>query len=220
MCRDLLALRSCSSACSARWLQTFADSGGSRSREHTHPSASPGPHLRVCYAKEALFRFHSIFTVRRERVFYWSAILFTFSLEPRRATSWPRKLGSADLVTGSSCVSSPHGIAGRLGLVQCSDWIAYYPDAPPRSVDRRRHSQSLENGGIGLGGDGHERGISGRPILMSSYSCGHNETCRATTPTKGGARKRRVWRVCKRGGCGLVLGVRSAGTTASSALFE
>jgi uncharacterized membrane-anchored protein len=107
----------------------------------------------IWYAKEGTLSIHSIFTGRRE-LYYWLAILFTFSLGTAAGDLMAEGLGLGYLVTGIIVCAVIAGttIAWRLGLdAVLAFWIAYILTRPLGASLGDYLSQSLANGGLGIG---------------------------------------------------------------------
>jgi uncharacterized membrane-anchored protein len=107
----------------------------------------------IWYAKEGTLSIHSIFTGRRE-LYYWLAILFTFALGTAAGDLMAEGLGLGYLVTGIIVCAVIAGtmIAWRLGLdAVLAFWIAYILTRPLGASLGDYLSQSLANGGLGIG---------------------------------------------------------------------
>ncbi|MBV9241867.1 MAG: hypothetical protein JO314_07660 [Acidobacteria bacterium] len=107
----------------------------------------------VWYAFEGTLSIHSIFTRRREAL-YWLAILFTFALGTAAGDLMAEKLGLGYLVTGLIVVGIivADSIAFKLGLDNVlAFWVAYILTRPLGASLGDYLSQSRENGGVGLG---------------------------------------------------------------------
>jgi hypothetical protein len=107
----------------------------------------------VWYLYEKTLSIHSIFTLRRE-VFYWLAILFTFSLGTASGDLMAEALGLGYLVTGLivAGVIALTSVAWRLGLNSVlSFWVIYIMTRPLGASIGDFLSQPTNHGGLGLG---------------------------------------------------------------------
>lgn len=107
----------------------------------------------VWYLYEKTLSIHSIFTLRRE-VFYWLAILFTFSLGTASGDLMAEALGLGYLVTGLivAGVIAVTSIAWKLRLNSVlSFWIIYIMTRPLGASIGDFLSQPTSHGGLGLG---------------------------------------------------------------------
>jgi uncharacterized membrane-anchored protein len=111
----------------------------------------------VWYAKERTLSIHAIDTVKRE-LFYWTAILFTFALGTA-AGDWAAEglsLGyanSALLFGGLIAVTTLAYYVFRADAVACF-WIAYVLTRPFGASCGDLLSQTVGDGGLGLGAIG------------------------------------------------------------------
>lgn len=105
------------------------------------------------YAVERTLSIHSIYTMRRE-AFYWLAILFTFALGTAAGDLVAEQFDLGYLVAalifgGAIAVVA---IAWRLGLNSVlAFWIAYILTRPLGASIGDYLSQSIDDGGLGLG---------------------------------------------------------------------
>ncbi len=107
----------------------------------------------VWFAFEKTLSIHSIFTRRRE-AFYWLAILFTFALGTASGDLMAERLGLGYLITGFIVLGIIASVAGtwRIGLdAVLSFWVAYIMTRPLGASFGDFLSQSVSNGGLGLG---------------------------------------------------------------------
>ncbi len=107
----------------------------------------------VWYALEKTLSIQSIVT-RRQELFYWLAILFTFALGTAAGDLMAESLGLGYLVTGIIVLAiiALAIIAWRLGLNSVlAFWIAYIMTRPLGASLGDYLSQVPANGGIGLG---------------------------------------------------------------------
>lgn len=107
----------------------------------------------VWYVNEKTLSIHSIFTVKRE-IFYWVAILFTFSLGTASGDLMAESLGLGYFTTGVivAAVMALFAIAWKLGLNSIlAFWLIYIMTRPLGASLGDYLSQSSEHGGLGLG---------------------------------------------------------------------
>lgn len=107
----------------------------------------------VWYLYEKTLSIHSIFTKRRE-IFYWLAILFTFSLGTASGDLMAEALGLGYLVTGLivAGVIALTSVAWRLRLNSVlSFWVIYIMTRPLGASIGDFLSQPSNHGGLGLG---------------------------------------------------------------------
>ncbi|MDW6025485.1 hypothetical protein SAZ10_27350 [Mesorhizobium sp. BAC0120] len=107
----------------------------------------------VWYACEGTLSIHTIFTTRRE-VFYWLAILFTFSLGTAAGDLLAEQLDLGYLSSGLifAGVIAAIGFAYFIGLDSIlAFWLAYIFTRPLGASFGDLLSQPIENGGLGFG---------------------------------------------------------------------
>ena len=107
----------------------------------------------IWYLYEKTLSIHSIFTKRRE-VFYWLAILFTFSLGTASGDLMAEALGLGYLVTGLivAGIITLTAVAWKLRLNSVlSFWIIYIMTRPLGASTGDFLSQPTNHGGLGLG---------------------------------------------------------------------
>ena len=106
------------------------------------------------YASEKTLSIHSIFTTRRE-LFYWAAILFTFSLGTAAGdlVAESMKLGYANsaLMFGALIAAVTVAYYGFKANAVPAFWIAYVLTRPLGASCGDWLSQPIANGGLGLG---------------------------------------------------------------------
>jgi uncharacterized membrane-anchored protein len=106
------------------------------------------------YAKEKTLSIHSIFTRQRE-LFYWAAILFTFALGTAAGdlVAEGLSLGYANstLMFGGMIVIATMAYYGFSANAILAFWIAYILTRPLGASIGDYLSQSVGNGGLGLG---------------------------------------------------------------------
>lgn len=106
------------------------------------------------YAKESTLSIHSIFTARREQ-FYWAAILFTFALGTAAGDLMAEQMHLGYMVSALifggmiATVAVAYYAFGANGIG--AFWIAYVLTRPLGASFGDLLSQSVPDGGIGLG---------------------------------------------------------------------
>jgi uncharacterized membrane-anchored protein len=108
----------------------------------------------VWYAIERTLSIHTIYTTRRE-VFYWLAILFTFSLGTAAGDMVSEYFGLGYLVTGIIFAAIVGAIAIAYLVFKIDGilafWLAYILTRPVGASLGDLLSQPMEYGGLGLG---------------------------------------------------------------------
>lgn len=108
----------------------------------------------VWYAVERTLSIHTIFTTRRE-IFYWLAILFTFSLGTAAGDLVSEEFGLGYLVTGAIFAAIVGAIAIAYFVFKIDGilafWLAYILTRPVGASIGDFLSQPREYGGLGFG---------------------------------------------------------------------
>ncbi|MER8596177.1 MULTISPECIES: hypothetical protein [unclassified Mesorhizobium] len=108
----------------------------------------------VWYASERTLSIHTIFTTRRE-IFYWLAILFTFSLGTAAGDLVAEKFDMGYLTTGLlfggviALIAFAHYVLKLDGIL--AFWLAYILTRPLGASFGDLLSQPVEYGGLGFG---------------------------------------------------------------------
>lgn len=108
----------------------------------------------VWYAVERTLSIHSIYTFRREAL-YWLAILFTFALGTSAGDQLAEGLGAGFLLSGlmyGAVIAVISGLfySGKMNGV-LAFWLAYIVTRPMGASFGDYLSQPLDSGGLGLG---------------------------------------------------------------------
>ncbi|SFP12012.1 Uncharacterized membrane-anchored protein [Mesorhizobium sp. NFR06] len=108
----------------------------------------------VWYAREKTLSIHTIFTTRRE-IFYWLAILFTFSLGTAAGDLVAERFDLCYLTTGLifgglvAAIAFAHFFLGLNGIL--AFWLAYILTRPFGASLGDLLAQPVEHGGMGFG---------------------------------------------------------------------